>query len=430
MLVTLFSTKSTSKFNVITNLLFSSFFYLILVSIPTCSFNKKLMFLTWIFAALLLFTMIVKILVAGRLVCNVTLLVSYILLVASMLLSSLLNWNGAFTLTPYILTGVAFVSFLFFSSFEELRQWSFLLVFASMVSFLLIFIVLYYKELIARDFYRLGTAFGDQNEVAMFMALGACFTVYFFMFRSGAIRKILLGILFLTFVYCGFSTGSKLFILTLAGCVTFLIFAYFNKRWWLSILVLCAIAIVGVVVLALPAFASYRDRILGFLKFFLPGANGLTDFSTYERYEMFIGALHMFSTKPIFGFGTLGFAQFSSFGRGCHNTYGQMLCNYGLIGFLLFFFPFALSFYLYGKAQKNGREKLSVMMVLFFVLCAFSLYLDIQKIYAFTIPLAYAELTKHGGRWNYNFSFRNFFDWYYLKCFCKRKTRNIYFINE
>lgn len=389
----MFSTKSTSKFNVVLNILFSLFFYLTLVSIPVCSFNRKILLITWICAGLLFLVVLIKFIYTKRFSYNTFILYPLIFLAFSMLFSSLLNLNGDFTFTPFILIGVMIVLHFFFVTFPEIRLPALILIALSIFTFLCVFVFMYRNELFSRDFYRLGTIFGDQNEIAMFLSLGAIFCVYFVLFSKKVFVIIISLIVLPVFIYCGFSTGSKLFLLTFVCCLVFFIFTFFGKRWWASLLVIGSLIGIGFLIISLPAFASYKTRILNFFNFFAPTAE-TTDFSTYDRFEMFLGGMHMFATKPIFGYGTLGFAQLSSFGRGAHNTLAQMLCNYGIVGFSLFSIPFIFSIYSY-FAKKETRIPSSVIscaIVIFFVVSGVSLYLDIQKNYAFMIPLAFAEL--------------------------------------
>lgn len=389
----MFSTKSASKFNVVLNILFSLFFYLTLVSIPVCSFNRKMLLITWACAGLLFLAVLIKFLYNKRFSYNTFIFYPLIFLAISMLFSSLLNLNGDFTFTPFILIGVMIVLHFFFVTFPETRLPALILIALSVFTFLCIFVFVYINELFSRDFYRLGTIFGDQNEMAMFLSLGAIFCVYFVLFSKKVLAIIFSLMVLPVFVYCGFSTGSKLFLLTFVCCLVFFIFTFFGKRWWASLLVIGSLIGIGFSIISLPAFASYKTRILNFFNFFAPTAK-TTDFSTYDRFEMFLGGMHMFATKPIFGFGTLGFAQLSSFGRGAHNTLAQMLCNYGIVGFTLFSTPFIFSMYSY-FAKKETRIPASVIscaIVIFFVMSGISLYLDIQKNYAFMIPLAFAEL--------------------------------------
>lgn len=331
--------------------------------------------------------------VSSKKICfNLTFLISYFCLFLSMIISSLLNQNGAFTFTPYILTAIIIFFYLFFSTFREIRYLTKYVIFLSLALFLAVFIFTYREKLLSRDFYRLGDLFGDQNEIAMFMALGTCLCLYFIFFENNKLFKIISCLIIFFYIYCGFSTGSKLFLVTVLGCSVFIIFLLCGKKWWLAIMILLGVVIFIIFLLSLPAFESYRERILNFFNFFSPSSSDNFDYSTYERLQMFFAGLQMFGNKPIFGFGTLGFSQLSSFGKGCHNTIAQMLCNYGIIGSIFFFYPFFKSFILFYKSNNKKKNILSFILILFFVLTMFSLYLDIQKIYAFIIPVAFSEL--------------------------------------
>lgn len=404
----MFSTKLTSKFNIVLNALFSLFFYLTLVSIPICSFNRKILIVTWLCTGLLFLVIGIKLIYNKGFSYNIFIFYPLLFLALAMLFSSLININGAFTFTPFMLIAVMILLHFFFVTFPETRLLALAIVSFSVFTFLVVFAFVYRNELFSRDFYRLGTIFGDQNEIAMFLSLGAIFCVYYSLFSKKVLIIIPSLIILLAFIYCGFSTGSKLFLLTFICCTFFFIFTFFGKRWWASLLVIGSLIGVGFLVISLPAFAAYKSRILNFFNFFAPSAK-TTDFSTYDRFEMFLGGMHMFATKPIFGFGTLGFAQLSSFGRGAHNTLAQMLCNYGIIGFSLFCVPFIFATYSYfaKKSSINPASVMSYAIIIFFVVSGISLYLDLQKNYAFIIPLAYAQILGDDLN-NKNYSFSDF----------------------
>lgn len=204
-----------------------------LISIPVCSFNTEHTYVTWLLTFILILVMFVKFLLSKKIVINSFIFLSFLFLGISMLLSSILNLNGAFTLTPFLLIGVILYFFSFFLLFKELRKLAYYLSYLSLVIFLAIFIFLYRNELLNGDFYRLGDAFGDQNNIAMFISLGTCFSIYLILFKKNILVKIFCFIFLVLFVFCGFSTGSKLFLFTLIGCLIFLIFSLCGKKWWL-----------------------------------------------------------------------------------------------------------------------------------------------------------------------------------------------------
>ena len=75
------------------------------------------------------------------------------------------------------------------------------------------------------------------------------------------------------------------------------------------------------------------------------------------RKELREAALNMWSSNPILG---VGLSQKSKEGTileiGCHNAYLQTLCNQGIIGFLLWFFPLVVCiFFTIRQIKKCGR---------------------------------------------------------------------------
>ena len=69
-----------------------------------------------------------------------------------------------------------------------------------------------------------------------------------------------------------------------------------------------------------------------------------------------------------------------------------MLCNYGLVGFCFFHIPFIICFTSILRIKDKKQIMLSIALLLFYIVCMFSVSLEGQKIYSYTIGLITANI--------------------------------------
>lgn len=105
-----------------------------------------------------------------------------------------------------------------------------------------------------------------------------------------------------------------------------------------------------------------------FYTFFLIFTNNSypVDYSTVHRLELINFASTAWMESPIYGQGIRAFEKLSGFGHYAHNNYLEMLYNFGLIGFVLFYTPivFALfhSIYYIKRYDKNQKKWLALLI--------------------------------------------------------------------
>lgn len=188
---------------------------------------------------------------------------------------------------------------------------------------------------------RIGDKYGNLNSIGMIFALSLCLSLYI-----SAIKKkrrylfFLLGLIDLLFAGL---TGSRAAILiSFCFIAIFSILLIKNKRKTYLIFVLSGVFVLIVLFLTLPVFESLRTRFLDSLISFLSG--GMSgDASSNQRFAMFQEGIILFSMSPIFGNGFESFSVLSNQLVYSHSNFSEMLCNFGIIGSLIWFYPFYTS---------------------------------------------------------------------------------------
>lgn len=255
---------------------------------------------------------------------------------------------------------------------------------------------------------RLGEEFGNLNYVGRNFALGsilctciACYKKkYYLFFLAGS---LLCGV-------CTILTGSRgAYLMLGVGTLVPFFFIFPKKFRWIYLVAIVATVLVFIGVLQLPALKSLKDAMERAFNTITNTGRGET--STARRIQMFQDALYLWSKKAIFGYGAYGFASASSFGTYSHNSITEMLCDFGVVGFAIFYTPIVLLLANLDKTRsKDNLYYISVtisIIVAFLLAGSFFFVLYQDKILIITLSVLFAydfKLNSEEERW-LSFSF-------------------------
>lgn len=245
-----------------------------------------------------------------------------------------------------------------------------------------------------KNYYRLGSSVGDENEIGMFLAFGACLSIYYSFFSPKLLFKISSSFSALIFAFASILTGSKEAVFSITIILVLIIFMFFGrKRWFISAIVVVVLVSAFIIMLSLPIFSSFSERFFSMISFMAGVSN---DSSTSQRLVMFINGLELFSRRPIFGFGIRAYYYYSCVGGGgwSHNTISEVLCSYGIVGFFLFLVPFVFSIAPPFLKRRIDSIKLPLLIVVFLVLWFATMSIDTLKIFPFVFSFACASISK------------------------------------
>lgn len=389
-----------SKFNRILDFTIIVLFSLTFFSIPAFSFLGGGKYVTWSLTSVLLVCILIDLsLFYGFKIDYI--FASLVLFGISAFMSSLFNGFKSFKGTPILLSLLSAFIYLFCVSSKKrfrIETLIFACYFGS-VLFLGLFIIKYFNELKSLDFDRLGSKFGDDNDIALFHGFGLICSIYYALrFRKRYfLLNIISFVLSLLFVFCGFSTGSKIFVLILLFSIIFYPFAICGKRrWWVALLVICGLAGLLVIFINLPIFSTVKSRFLSFISTLIGKSIGnetTNELSTINRFDMFLCGMQMWLRKPMFGWGIWGFATFSGRAGGwSHNNISESFCNFGLVGTFLFHFGLAIGIKDYIKGKNKKSLTLPFSLLAFYLISMLSVALNSQKIYAYVIGIVLSIL--------------------------------------
>lgn len=200
-----------------------------------------------------------------------------------------------------------------------------------------------FHEIIALDFSRIGDKFGDVNAIGLIFSVGILFSFYLLTVFHNRFARIWLVLFIFAFLFLIFCTGSRGALLV-AGCVILVyIYIYCLQRKKLIFFLLTLIILVGIafLMLQIPVFADLKERLVGMLVSLLSGGEG-GEGSASSRLYMLEEGLELWSMRPFFGNGYQSFQALSSQNTVSHSGLSELLCSFGLVGFVLWHLPIAV----------------------------------------------------------------------------------------
>lgn len=331
---------------------------LMLCAATLCNENRKLLYLgiTILIAIIVATKVVMKIKLLSKLVNSkffiwVTTFISFIMIDA-FLRTQYSQMN--FDLIVFI-WGTIGIFFLLLFEFNDPSELIYAFSKACMIAAIgfVICIVIMEKDTILSGNVRIGATMSGNNANITGVYLGIYSLGMLFMYIKTH-KKILL-LSYLTVVIFMLLTGSKkVFFPIILGIAMFEICGGVKAK---KILLLFA-AILALILLVLYNSYFYNIigvRVLAFLESIgmLGDTSVVSDGSTSLRKQLLTTAWQLFADKPILGWGYFATARFSEAHLYSHNNYAEILANYGIVGFFLYY---GMIFRLLWKSLKLPRR--------------------------------------------------------------------------
>ena len=230
---------------------------------------------------------------------------------------------------------------------------------------------------------RVGKLIGNENAIGLFFSTGILSSLVLFIKSKKIIVKTLMVACILVLGCMMLLTGSrKSLAFAIVGIILIVCLGYrkanLGKKFGAIVILIMALVGIYVSITTLPIFSTINERLdLLFEGFF--GGN-----SSYEtdavRKNMIAQGLEAFYQNPLFGHGS-GYS-YALFGTYSHNNFVELLMNYGLVGFCLYYgFHLVLIIKLFKQAMKND-----LYAVFFFTYVCMQLVLGIGWVNYYTRP--------------------------------------------
>ena len=286
-----------------------------------------------------------------------------------------------------VLLFVSFIAFIY--TFKTLKNKYLLISLISIGIFLfsLYFIYHYRKDIINfKNFesFRLGDYFDNQNGVAAYAIIGVGVSLYMICFWKNKFRYLFI-IPLLTITLMGLTTGSKTFVLLFAIFVLIDLFFVFRKHKIIYFAVVAGLIVISIILLNLPFLSTIKDRLILSVGTIF-GFGSKTDTSTLERAVWFDYGFYLGFKRLMFGYGVKGFAIASGVGTYAHSNFAEVFCDFGIIGFVLFYSPIILILFKSFKDKRIDKEFV-ITFVFYYIFASISNVIYYKKFYYLILAL-------------------------------------------
>lgn len=230
---------------------------------------------------------------------------------------------------------------------------------ATSLIYAIVFFSIYFKEFISFQFIsqRLGGKLGNENTAGIISII----FLSFYSIISVKQKKFWLLVFDLPFLLIGISSGSKKFYFSFILLMLFILYILLKRHLVIYALCIFCMIFLSFAILQLPFMSSIRDRIYAMILFMFTGE---IDASSYERLLFSKNAFYLFSKNIFFGLGEGGFGNNTIYGTYSHNNITEVACNFGLVGFVLFYVQMLTPLYL---AKRNRNSSLYTYFVFIFL---------------------------------------------------------------
>lgn len=275
------------------------------------------------------------------------------------------NFRGYLSLILLVLS--FFIFYFTFLNIGDSRIIIKTLVFAFSL-FCVYFLFVYRNKLIGaiKNGDRLGSEFDNPNAIGTYMNTAIILSLYLsIMFKKK--RDLFYLFPVILFLFVGYLTGSRTFIVNLVVSIYAILFIRFRKKKLIFLVIALASAVSFVILLNLPFMSFIKNQFLNTLFTLFGGSSGKIDKSSLSRTEWQLFGIILGSKNCIIGYGFYGFAKYSGIGTYTHGTFSEVFCDYGLIGLLLFYIFIVLPFILMFYSKKQDKYIIIPLFLLFIV---------------------------------------------------------------
>ncbi len=214
--------------------------------------------------------------------------------------------------------------------------------------------------------FRIGKLITNENAIGIFLASAVLASVTMLLIKKRkAPYKILIGLCIAIFVVMLLLTGSrKALLFAVAGTIFFLLLVYRKEKIMKKIVLwtMIAGALIGLVYLLrnVSIFGTIYKRF----ELLFEGLFGEKTYKTDRVREYMISTgLSDFIDSPFFGKGAG--RSFQLFRTYSHNNFVELLMNYGVLGFMLYYVPYFLL--LINLAKRSFRGDIYAMYFLVYI---------------------------------------------------------------
>lgn len=223
---------------------------------------------------------------------------------------------------------------------------------------------------------RIGREINQENTFGMYNATTVIVAFYYLFYRK-RYKLFHIPMIAISFLFA-MSSGSRKALLMICFGVLFLIYKRYGIKKLYKVVIITAILIfVFMMVIKLPIF-NLINRRLELAVEMLQGES-IGDGSARTRFKMISDGWEIFKERLLIGYGANNYAYVSGYWTYAHNNFIEILVDFGLIGFILYYLAYAFAMNNLLKSKKDaGKALLAIFLVRFFMEIALVTYYSKQ----------------------------------------------------
>lgn len=207
-----------------------------------------------------------------------------------------------------------------------------------------------------QDGVRIGGEIANQNTFGLVFSYACVCGVYFTAFK----RRPLYLVGCAAFIFFALSSGSKKSVFTIVLGIFLVLWLKYGIKKMYKVVIVVGLVVLGLYwLLSLSIFDVMSERLFSFL-------SGEKNESDIVRASMIRDGLRFFLEKPVFGHGSDAFRTISVYGTYSHNNFVELLVDYGIVGFILYYSMFGyvgLKLFLGNGRKKPSNIMMSVLLI-------------------------------------------------------------------
>lgn len=383
--------KSNSKFSKVLNIILIISLAIYIFSIPSFSGIAKWNLISYAFMAISAFIVFLKYLFYKKFSFNPRLLILFLFAIEAFIGTAFYSHDFRHWFTIVLLLITLIVFYYAFCVIEN-KTVIFRIIAYSLFTFALYFAFHYRANILKFNLEEsLGGDFDNVNTIGTYFSLGSA--VFLYLAIAGKKKVEWLHIIpCLIMLFLGMFTGSRHFILTTGVAFIVTIMVSIRKKKWLAALIIVGSIGLFFLVIQIPPLAILKERINRGISTLFGIGTAKYDPSAMQRFIWPQYGFNLGSRVLLFGYGAEGFSIYSDIGTYSHNTYSEIICNFGILGCLIFFFAFLYPFALAIRSRDRNINIVYVIVFFYLVKGFFGVYFASKDAYMMIALLLY--LTK------------------------------------
>lgn len=375
------SLRNSDKAHKIINIVLLVSLALYIFSIPAFSARAKWNYVSYFLMALCAANTLVEYILYEKFFFDRRLLIFLVFILESLIGTIIFSHEFRHWITIILVTLSLVVFYYAFNLIKD-KKLIYLIIAFALLAFGVYFAIVYYKRVltfkISGD--ALGGYFDNVNAIGTYFSVGSVLFLYLALFNTKKLEYLYL-IPTLGMLYLGLFTGSRHFLITTFIAAFVAVFLSIKKRKWIALIGLGAAIGLFFIIIQIPALADFRERINRAITTLFGIGNAKIDPSVVQRTLWPRYGFNLGSKELLFGYGVEGFSIYSGIGTYAHNNYAEVMCNFGILGLVIFYSTLLYPFFLAIRSKDKTKCIVIIIITFYLVKGFFGVYYSSKDAY-------------------------------------------------